>query len=202
MLSAKSSFQSSVAEACHQSVIYNYLTAQLPVAAPYDDLLRAQIVMVVAAFDRLMHDIIKIGMCECYIGKRIPTSKYHNEQIPIQLHFSLVAATIPPKEILFEQAVIQKLSTLSFQHPDKIADGLGLIWPEKHKWEKIGAAIGLSAHNTRTRMILITSRRNAIVHEADRDPFSNLKTSISQAECQDITDFVLMIGNAIVNLVI
>lgn len=51
-------------------------------------------------------------------------------------------------------------------------------------------------------MKLIATRRNAIVHESDMDPLTNLKTPISREECETITDFIASCGNAIVGLVV
>ena len=201
MLNAQAIFNKSIDDAKQYSILYDYLTTQVRVPAPFDDLLRGQIVSAVAAFDKLMHDLIRIGMCQTFGGTRTGTPKYHNESISIQLHSALVTATVPPKEHLFERAIVTKLGHLSFQHPDKISDGLSLIWAEAQKWEKIGAVMSQAGHFASTQMKLIATRRNAIVHESDMDPLTNLKTPISRAECEAITKFVASCGNAIVGLV-
>jgi hypothetical protein len=195
-------FRNSIAEARHLTSLFDFLTGNVRVPVPFDDLLRNQIAQVVGAFDKLLHDLIRIGMCEIFSGTRASTPRYQSESIPLQLHVALVSATIPPKEILFEQSVITKLSYLSFQHPEKISDGLSLIWNEKQKWAKIGLALGMTGEYASTQMKLIVSRRNAIVHESDMDPLTNAKTFISRDECEVISDFVERCGIAISNLVI
>jgi hypothetical protein len=85
-------------------------------------------------------------------------------RITMTTHTALVAATIPPEEVIFETEFAKKLRGLSFQDPEKIADGLSYIWDEKQKWEKIGKTLGLPPGDVRTRMTLISVRRNAIVH--------------------------------------
>jgi hypothetical protein len=119
----------------------------------------------------------------------------------MQLHGELVGATVPPKEYLFEQEIIRKFRVQSYQEPSKVAEGLSLIWEETHKWQKIGEKMGLIPDDARTKLRLITTRRNAIVHEADIDPISHMQNTISRAECQDITDFLENCGNAITYLV-
>jgi len=94
------------------------------------------------------------------------------------------------------------LSYLSFQDPDKIAEGLALIWTDNHKWVKIAETMGLGHNETRTKLKLIVGRRNAIVHESDIDPVTNTKTAIIAAECEDITRFLQLCGQAIAGLVI
>lgn len=200
MLNALATFKASISEARAQSVLHQYLSQQLVVPVPFDDLLRGQIVVSVAAFDKLMHDVIRIGMCASYAGTRLKTPKFRSESISLQLHGDLVLATVPPKEFLFERAIVAKLSYLSFQHPDKIADGLGLIWDAGHKWQLIETEMGLSGGVVSTRMKLIASRRNAIVHESDMDPLTNAKTAITPAESDDVTGFIEAVGEAIVRL--
>jgi hypothetical protein len=201
MLNASAVFSRSISEARQHTTLYDFLIGQIRVPAPFDDLLRGQVVVSVAAFDKLMHDIIRIGVCQAFAGTRAVTPKYLSESISIELHSALVSAIIPPKEVLFEQAIVTKLRHLSFQHPDKISDGLALIWDDKQKWNKIGDAMGLVGSFVSTKMKLIAGRRNAIVHESDMDPLTNTKTLISRAECNDITDFVEACGRTIVNLV-
>jgi hypothetical protein len=112
-----------------------------------------------------------------------------------------VSATIPPKEYLFEQEVVRKLSRLTFQDPERVAEGLAMIWDEKQKWDKIASKLGMSAEAAKTRLKLIVARRNAIVHEADMHPMTNAKTPLAKIECSEITDFIHACGHAVTDLV-
>lgn len=202
MLKAQSVFNANIVDAKDLSGLYDYLSATHNVPFSFDDLLRSQVVYVVSAFDKLMHDIIRVGMLATFTGQRPATAKYHAENISIGFHSTLVTASVPPKERLFEDEVSRKLSHLSFQDPDKLAEGLSLIWHEKQKWQAIGAGLALPGSVARTQLKLIAMRRNAIVHESDMQPITNEKQPISRAECTSITDFVHNCGNVIVGLVI
>ncbi|RWQ57825.1 HEPN domain-containing protein [Mesorhizobium sp.] len=202
MYNAAAIFEASIGEARNLTALFDFLTANVKTPFPYDDLLRSQIVYSVSAFDKLMHDIVRIGMVSCYAGTRAPTDRYLAEPVSLQIHSSLVGATIPPKEFIFEQEIVTKLSRLSFQDPDKVTDGLSLIWKEKQKWAKIAAAMGKTADDARTTLKLIVGRRNAIVHESDMNPLTNVKTTISAAETKDVTDFLQNCGTSIVGLVV
>ena len=61
--------------------------------------------------------------------------------------------------------------------------------------------MGMSVDYTKTKMKLIVSRRNAIVHESDSDLLSNIKNVITRNECKDMTDFIELCGNSIASLV-
>ncbi len=201
MLRAVAVFDSSITEARNLTGLHGFLTSQIKAPYPFDDLLRSQVVYAVSAFDKLMHDLIRIGMMGCYGGTRVMTSRYKMESITIETHGMLVSAVVPPKEVLFEQEIVRKLSRLSFQDPDKVSEGLALIWDEKHKWTKIGAAMGWVPDDARTKLKLIAGRRNAIVHESDMHPVTNAKTPITVAECGDVTDFLQLCGRSIAQLV-
>jgi len=202
MLNAKASFASNLNAARNLGGLYDFLSQTVNVPLAFDDLLRAQVVYAMSAYDKLIHDLIRIGMVEIFVGRRIATQKYHTEAISLEFHAALVAATLPPKEVLFEYEIVRKLGFRSFQDPAKLADGLSLIWQEPHKWERIAAHIGMVPADARTKMKLIADRRNAIVHESDIDPVTNVKTSISRGECNDVTHFIDLCGNAIVDLLV
>ena len=198
---AVATFAASIQDARSLTALYDFLTTSVPSPFSYDDLLRSQIVYSVSAFDKLLHELIRIGMVATFMGARTPTPKYQAESISIEFHGVLLAAIIPPKEILFEQEIARKLKVLSFQDPSKVADGLAYIWDEKDKWLKISNVMALPPNDVKTKMKLIVARRNEIVHESDSDPLSNIKRSISRSECKDITDFIELCGHSIASLV-
>jgi hypothetical protein len=194
-------FNSNIAQAREISVLYDYLVATVAIPQQFDDLLRSQLVYAVSAFDKLMHDLVRIGMVQSFMGVRPRTGKYLSEPISMQVHTEMVQATIPPKEHVFEQALFRKFKVVSFQDPTKIADGLSYIWDESQKWQKIAASLGMPDAAVRTRLKLIADRRNAIVHEADIDPSTNTKFPIGKVESEGSLDFLGACGNAIANLV-
>jgi hypothetical protein len=195
-------FKSNIEEAKNLTAVYEYLEASVKSPLSFDDLLRSQIVYSVSAFDKLIHDIIRIGMVEIFVGRRSSTPGYLAESISLSTHNELVSATIPPPEYLFEQAIFRKLKTVSYQDPSKIAEGLSYIWEEKQKWRKISAEMGLNDQEVKTKLKLIASRRNTIVHESDIDPSVNSKYPISKVDCQSITDFLEQCGETIVELIL
>lgn len=201
MLKAKNSFLESISQARDLSSLYEFLKKSIVTPFSYDDLLRYQTVHVVSAFDKLIHDLIRIGMVESFSGRRQATSRYHAEPISISLHSQLISATFPPKEMLFEQEIVKKLAYLSFQDPTKLVDGLSLIWQERHKWQKICQKMKYDPATAKTKMKLIVSRRNAIVHEADIQPITGIKTAINVNDCTENTDFLENCGVSIFELV-
>lgn len=194
-------FQENIKDINALTALHDHLTTVMGEAVNLDDLLRSKIVYAVSALDKLMHDIITIGMVEIFTGSRATTPKYLNEPIPMAVMLEIIGGSAAPPEVTFESAVRAKLKILSFQDPDKIADGLSYIWSENQKWQKISTITGIDVSAMRTRLKLIVTRRNAIVHEGDIDPVSNSKIPINAADAEDIVQFLIKVGNAIHSLV-
>jgi hypothetical protein len=202
MLNAKGVFDRNIRQARELGVLYEHLSNTVPIPEQFDDLLRSQLVDAVSAFDKLMHDLIRIGMVRIFENARPPTGKYLSEAVAIQHLPGLAAGAIPPPPVRFEEIVREKLSKLSFQDPTKVADGLSLIWNEGQKWQLIAQGLGMTDDDAKRKLKLVATRRNAIVHEADLDPVTNKKQGITRAEATDITDFLLILGNRICDLVV
>jgi len=201
MIQAKCVFEENISRAKQLDSLYQYLSNVVMIPESFEDLLRAQMVYSLSAFDRLIHDLIRIGMVQIFIGARLPTAKYQAEAIPIKYLPQLILGSSPPPEIMFQDIVREKLSKASYQDPDKIADGLSLIWDENEKWQKIACGLGMTKADVRQRQKLIASRRNAIVHEADLDAVTNTKQAINLTDAQQTSDFLLKLGCRIFDLV-
>jgi hypothetical protein len=201
MLNAKRVFHQNIRQATELGILYAQLSNMVAIPEQFDDLLRSQIVNAVSAFDKLMHDLIRIGMVRMFENQRPSTSKYLSETVRIQHLPGLAVGVVPPPPVRFEEIVREKLSTFSFQDPTKIADGLSYIWNENQKWQQIALGLGMSHEDAKRKQKLIITRRNAIVHEADLDPVTNQKQAITQAEATDISSFLLVLGNRVCDLV-
>lgn len=202
MLNARGVFQNNIRQANDLGALYDYLGNAVPIPEQFDDLLRSQVVNAVSAFDKLMHDLIRIGMVRIFENQRPSTGKYLSEAVAIQHLQGLSAGAVPPPPVRFEEIVREKLSRLSFQDPTKIADGLSYIWNENQKWQQIAQGLGMSDEDAKRKQRLIVTRRNAIVHEADLDPVTNQKQTIARLEATDISNFLLTLGNRICDLVV
>ena len=134
----------------NSDVLYVYLRDYVKPPYDYSDLLRWQWAQSVSALDKLVHDLIRIGMLNIFQGTRTPTPKYSSFVIDMDCYSQMIQFPILASSI-FEGQVIRKLSYLSFQEPTKISDGLALIWSETNKWKKISDKIGLNEDYTKTK---------------------------------------------------
>lgn len=181
-------------------VLYNYFEKHM--AAPIDtsDLLRWQWVQCISAFDKFVHDLVRVGMLEIFLGYRATTPKYNNFQIDIQTYGDM-ANDIMNASLILEQKIICKNGFLAFQDPNKVADALSFIWNENDKWEKIANRMGWKKNNCTTYLKNIVIRRNQIVHEGDYTDSLLKRQDIFPQDVNDIRIYILKLGEAIYDCV-
>lgn len=170
--------------------LYVHLKDTLHLPNDLTDLLRAEWVYTVSAMDKLIHELIRIGMIEAFQGRRTRTSKFSSFGVSTNTLTTTLSTAVPPPEYWFEQEVIERHKTLSFQAPEKIADALSLIWDEQHKWQVLATATGIAQATLTTKLKTIISRRNQIVHEADLDLLSGVRNNIDKTDIDDVVPFI------------
>lgn len=210
MNNAYAHFQSSICDIQKLGCIYSQTLNQYSLLCEeLKDILRAQIVYAVSAMDCYIHEIVKIGIIHSYLGLRTPTEKWKGTCISLHQVRNLVNIEKRTDLSYFQktplitqqlnQIVEPILKTMSFQHPDKIKDALSYIWEEPHKMQSITTVINYNLignnSNEKTKYLeqklqLIVTRRNKIVHEADRDITTGDKCAICKNEVDDIILFI------------
>lgn len=200
MTNAFHCFRTLMQDTRNSSVLYNYLHDVVKPPYDYSDLLRWQWVQSVSALDKLIHDLIRIGMRESFDGSRPATAKFLNFAITITA-FQQIKQSPLAAPLSFEQFVTSKNKTLSFQEPVKIADGLAYIWDEQNKWKYISTQMGRSEEDVKTELKNISIRRNQIVHEGDYVASGYSRQTIEKIDTDEVIDFIEQLGTAIYNLV-
>lgn len=184
-------------------VVYIYLE-NMPTPLDYSDLLRWQWVQAVSALDKLVHDLVRIGLVEIYSGQRQITPKAAKFPITLDTHIMLSknADLIGSHSLLlFNDTVAERHSFLSFQTTEAIGDALSYIWDVNDKWAKISQYIGMDKKDVITILKNIVIRRNQIVHEGDYPSMQLSRNEITKKDTDDVIAFVQKIGAAIYNLV-
>lgn len=181
-------------------VLYNYFDKSMAVSVDISDLLRWQWIQCVSAFDKSMHDLVRVGMLEIFVGNRIPTPKYNTFQIDIQTYGDMTNNLIDAG-LIFERKIILKHSFLAFQDPNKVADALSFIWNENDKWGKISNLLGMAKNDCTTYLKNIVIRRNQIVHEGDYTDILMKRQDIYPQDVIEIREYILKLGEAIYDCV-
>jgi hypothetical protein len=203
MQRSKSRFDASVLRVRNLDSLYIHLTSTLHFPAiDVSDILRSELVYIISAFDKLMHDIIKQGMIDTFLGHRIATPAYKNFTITLAQLDSISNSTLIPSPVdIFEGIIINNHNHLSFQDPDKLNPALSLIWLESHKWQKIASCMGITENDVKVELKNIVIRRNQIVHEGDLDLLTGILQPIRHVDVIDSVNFIDKLANCIFTLI-
>ena len=183
------------------------------------DLLRFQLVYAISAFDKLIHELVKFGMKECFLNQREKTSNFKTFKISAdslasitqaelaQQHSLQTGAIILPNQLpeyFFELEINIQGKNASYQNSKNLMTGLNLFWNANDKWKLIAKKM-YDDENKQSDIITqlnnIADKRNLIVHEADINPTTNQKTIHSPQDIADEVDFIKKLGESIYSCV-
>lgn len=192
MQTAIDSFASCMQRARSLHGLHAVLSGQITAAVDLSDILRAEIVLAVSAFDFFVHDLTRVGMLECHNGLRPKTDAYNRFQLPMHVATSLSLSAL-------ESEIRTRHSYLSFQQPDKVAEAVRLF-SDIELWNEVAAECGMAPKVIKQAFSLIIDRRNKIAHEADLDPsYPNQRWPIDRAQVEYIFDLLEKVAQAIFN---
>lgn len=200
MLFAYKRFLKLVEDTKNVKTVYEYIENTMKAPIDASDLLRWQWVQCISAFDKFIHDVVKVGMIEIFQGNRPTTPKYNSFQVDIQTYSNMNSSPLMASTI-FEQKIILKHSFLAFQDPSKVADALSYIWSDNDKWSTISSMVGMNRNDCVTFLKNAVIRRNQIVHEGDYTDLLSKRQDIYEQDIIDVREFVLKVGRAIYNCI-
>ena len=207
-------FDNNVAQARSLSTIYINLRDGVHIEDVYNNnLLKAQLVNVVSAFDMFIHGIVKKGVIEIFNKMRKETPKFQSFAFQAKTILKLIEVMSPDfmpsssddiPDVILEKELSDKLSFMSFQSPDKVTDALSLIWGEPHKLQVLAADMNIcgcntneKAYNLKQELTTIIQRRNQIAHEGDINPATQLPRLIELSDVNKASDFISSLGHAV-----
>lgn len=171
-------FKCTISQIRQTNDVYKYLKDVVKLQdAEINDILRSQIVNVISALDRYLHEKVRKGICDMFLGNRAITNKFKSFSVSSDTVLRIwgdTSLTVIDREILINEVVIQSLKTLSFQKAINIKDALSYLWDEPHKMTIIAKKMEVSGgtDNEKQRYLtqkldLLVERRNQIAHESD-----------------------------------
>lgn len=199
-------FKRSVLQIRQISDVYTYLDSKIGLHnVDFNDILRSQIVNIVSALDRYLHEKVRKGICDIFLGNRGATAKFGSFALSSETVLKIWGdekLTDIQREILINTAVTNGLKTLSFQQSQKIKDALSYLWDEPHKISVIAREMGLpgTTDNDKRKYLiqkldLLVERRNQIAHESDM--CAGGKRDINQKDVEDSINFIEKFVNII-----
>jgi hypothetical protein len=198
-------FESVWARCAHLSAVHAYLAANVAGALRPEELLRAEWVARVSALDLYVHELVAQQMLAVFNGTRAPCPGYLRFSLSTETVSRIRAAAGPHDAgAAFDLEVREKLSFLTFQDPDKIADAIRMFSPIE-LWNSVAIKLGANegskvtmAQQLKRDMSRIVDRRNKVAHEGDLQPtLPREPWPISQADLVIVSDVIERVVRAI-----
>lgn len=177
--------------------LHEQLSKVVP-AMDLSDILRAEYVLIVSAFDCYVHDVVLQGMTNMFSGSKPDSRAYNEFCLPMSAVKQLLVSTDSAiRESIFNASVKKLLAKDSYQSPKSVEYAMNLI-NLKNVWHKVGLKLSMPSKDVVLKLGLIIQRRNKIAHEADIHDFVSMdKTPIDRSDVDDTFAFLDQIVTAI-----
>ena len=185
--------------------VFRALNAQTTGALDLSDILRAGLVMSVAAMDHFIHEIVRIGILDTYRAERPQTQAFL--QFRVTIKGVLQAFSGFDSAAWLESEIRERHGYQSFQMPTHISDAVRLV-SDVALWDEVACHLGIERRDVTDRLTLIVHRRNKIAHEADimadyagQIVYSDLRSPIDEHIVDEAVNFIESIAESIYFLV-
>lgn len=185
--------------------LHAFLSNSTAAAIDPTELLRAEWAMRVSALDLYVHEVVAQNLLKIFQGTRSICLGYSKLQISAGSLMRIRAGGPGSvSDATFELEIRERLSRVTYQAPDDIADGIRLIssielWNEVAKYHgATGGAVKEAAGAIKIELSAIANRRNKIVHEGDLQPgLPRTEWPITPRDVEDVRNAILKVVVAI-----
>ncbi|MGG5210886.1 HEPN domain-containing protein [Chryseobacterium sp. MIQD13] len=177
--------------------IYMYFENNKVEALDFTEILRAEFVLLVSAFDHYVHELVKEGMLAIFEGSKSTNKNFDNFTITLKtLNLILSTDEQHEKKAILDGEIKKITAKDSYQSPSSIEKALGFI-DFTNVWNTISPEMGIPPKDIKDRLALIVNRRNKIAHEADFDYTLGSKNPIDRGLVDDVRNFIIKLVKAI-----
>lgn len=187
------------------SALHAYIANNVSGILQPDELLRAEWVARLSALDLYVHELVAQLMLAIFAGLRPASPAYLRFRLSNEtLERIRAASTQSDAGAAFDLDVREQLSYITYQDPEKIAEGIRLC-STIELWNEIATKLGATpatkaskAKDLKKDLSLLVRRRNIIAHEGDLQP-SPLRDPwpINQADLAFVATQIEMLVRAI-----
>lgn len=190
-------------------VLHSFLDNTLTLALVPNEMLRAEWAARVSALDLYVHELVATRMLETFDGLRPPSVAFGRFAASADLLMrTRHASDTEANSRAFDLEIRNRLSLVTYQSPDNIADGIRLI-SDIELWNEIALANGATASTKQAAakalklgLSLIVERRNKIVHEGDLQPsVPRIPWAINRADVDHVSSVIEKIVVSIDDLI-
>lgn len=188
MIAPISQFKQNIDRVRNIHATYSILNIKTTEVIDVSDVLRAELVLVVSAFDYYVHEVVRQGMLEVFQGKRVETPSFR--KFTVSLECLREAISNPSTFDGLENEITIRNSWKSFQQAEKVAEAIRLI-SDINLWVEIANKLEKNPNDIKSTLNLIVDRRNKIAHEADMDPsYPGIRWPIDEVMVETAIEFI------------
>ena len=188
MIAPISQFKQNIDRVRNSHATYSILNIKTTEVIDVSDVLRAELVLVVSAFDYYVHEVVRQGMLEVFQGKRVETPSFR--KFTVSLECLREAISNPSTFDWLENEITIRNSWKSFQQAEKVAEAIRLI-SNINLWVEIANKLEKNPNDIKSTLNLIVDRRNKIAHEADMDPsYPGIRWPIDEVMVETAIEFI------------
>ncbi len=156
-----------------------------------DNLLRAEIVMLVSAIDYYFYEVVKTGLIDIYNGDRDRTTMSDNLRIPFKYVIKAVSNTESTEWL--SESIVEVFGTSAFQSQKQIYYIVQLLNGDFSSFKKaIATSFSTSYKEIEDQLNEIFKRRNQIAHNCDIPKDSDIPQEINYDYTKEKCSFVAM----------
>lgn len=191
MLNALLLFRRNRARILDLGAVYDLCLGRAPLLTnQLDEILRAQIVLSVSAFDTFIHDCVRIGIVRQFTTAGVLSNSLKSYSIPFEDFQTINALPTINDKTLYLDGVIKKVnSKISYQRPASIENAMSLLGVG-NIWSKVSMGMKMPASDIKAELSNIVNRRNMIAHESDLDALGVSLNPITKAEVNHVLSFL------------
>lgn len=187
------------------SGIYNLIISNRVVKKEEaEEILRAEIVLIVSAFDTFMHDLVREKIINSFFEDNYEQIDFAKVDITGEcLKKIFEAKTNNEKKIILTEEVRRLHSLNSYQSPKSVEYAIGILNIKKI-WTKLAEKFQIkpkysvyNSENIKRELSLIIDRRNKIAHESDYNPTNYEKFAIERVDVDIVIEFIVTLVNSI-----
>ena len=112
MQTAIDQFRGNLVRVRNLGSLHKVLSTQTTGVLNLTDLLRSELVMIVSALDLYVHEVVRLGMLECWRGQRVRTDAFHRFQVT--LAGALQAVSLPGSAVWLDEQIRDRFGHRSF----------------------------------------------------------------------------------------
>lgn len=181
--------------------VYDLWMGQAPLLQKQlDEILRAQLVLTISAFDTFIHDCVRIGIVRKFLANGVINNNLSKYSIPFEDLLIINSLQSNNDKANYLDSVIKKINSKdSYQSPASVEFALGLLGIG-NLWSKLSLTMGMPANDIKLELSNIVNRRNKIAHESDLNVLGVSLNPITKADVTRVLHFIYELALSIYKL--